>query len=206
MEWGRAGNAVVAHADRGLHDGDPDMVADLDGEQAARRADRPASGDREGGSAPMCETRPGEASRGADRMVGAPAAAPCSGSHTRHRRSPTRTSCHTLSQAITQVSAHPARQGEVAMSTNEQANAGAVVPFPARISAAVADADTASIIAVLQDQLVLAREGKLRSVAVVSVSADGEAVGTQWSCKGADITGLIGKLTVLTHDLMAART
>ncbi|TXN66331.1 hypothetical protein [Methylobacterium sp. WL6] len=91
------------------------------------------------------------------------------------------------------------------MSTREQANAGVVVPFPARISAAVADADIASIIAVLQDQLVLAREGKLRSVAVVSVSADAEAIGTQWSCEGSDITGLIGKLTVLTHDLMAAR-
>ena len=57
------------------------------------------------------------------------------------------------------------------MAMNEQADAGVVVPFPARISAAVADADTASIIAVLQDQLDLAREGKLRSVAVVSVLA-----------------------------------
>lgn len=91
------------------------------------------------------------------------------------------------------------------MSVNEQVNAGVVVAFPARISAAVADVDIASIIVVLQDQLVLAREGKLRSVAIVSVSADGEAIGTQWSCKGADITSLIGKLTVLTHDLMAAR-
>lgn len=81
----------------------------------------------------------------------------------------------------------------------------AVVAFPARIAPTVADADIASVIAVLQDQLALAREGKLRSVAVVSVSADGEAIGTQWSCRGADITGLIGKLTVLTHDMMAAR-
>ncbi|MGU3667825.1 hypothetical protein ACLBX9_26870 [Methylobacterium sp. A49B] len=80
-----------------------------------------------------------------------------------------------------------------------------VVPFPAHVAPAIADEDTASIIAVLQDQLALAREGRLRSVAVVSVSADGEAIGTQWSCKGADISSLIGKLTVLTHDLMAAR-
>ncbi|MCJ2052545.1 hypothetical protein [Methylobacterium sp. J-070] len=85
----------------------------------------------------------------------------------------------------------------------EQTNT--VVPFPAHVAAAVADEDTASIIAVLQEQLALAREGRLRSVAVVSVSADGEAIGTQWSCKGADISSLIGKLTVLTHDLMAAR-
>ena len=73
------------------------------------------------------------------------------------------------------------------------------------VASTTPDADIASMIEVLQDQLTLAREGKLRSVAVVSVSADGEAIGTQWSCKGADVTGLIGKLTVLTHDLMAAR-
>lgn len=81
----------------------------------------------------------------------------------------------------------------------------AIVAFPARVTAAEPDENIASVIEVLQDQLALAREGKLRSVAVVTVSADGEAVGTQWSCKHADITGLIGKLTVLTHDLMASR-
>ncbi|MFC5554322.1 hypothetical protein [Methylobacterium iners] len=84
-------------------------------------------------------------------------------------------------------------------------NSATVIPFSPRVAPASPDADIASVIKVLQDQLALAREGKLRSVAVVSVSADGEAVGTQWSCKGADITGLIGKLTVLTHDMMAAR-
>jgi hypothetical protein len=80
----------------------------------------------------------------------------------------------------------------------------AIVAFPTRVSAEP-DETIASVIEVLQDQLALAREGKLRSVAVVTVSADGEAVGTQWSCKHTDITGLIGKLTVLTHDLMASR-
>jgi hypothetical protein len=39
----------------------------------------------------------------------------------------------------------------------------------------------------------------------VSVSADGAAIGTQWSCAHGDIASLIGKLTVLTHDMMAAR-
>lgn len=86
-----------------------------------------------------------------------------------------------------------------------QTNSASVTAFPTRIAPTVADENIASIIAVLQDQLALAREGKLRSVAVVSVSSDGEAIGTQWSCKSADITGLIGKLTVLTHDMMAAR-
>jgi hypothetical protein len=67
------------------------------------------------------------------------------------------------------------------------------------------DENTASMIDLLQEHLRLAREGKLRSLAVVSVSADGSAIGTQWSCDLTDMASLIGKLTVLTHDLMAAR-
>lgn len=73
------------------------------------------------------------------------------------------------------------------------------------VSDAPADANLASMIEVLQEHLKLAREGKLRSVAVVSVSSDGAAVGTQWSCQPEDLASLVGKLTVLTHDLMAAR-
>jgi hypothetical protein len=79
-----------------------------------------------------------------------------------------------------------------------------VVSFP-KATDAPADETTASIIDVLQEHLALAREGKLRSVAVVSVSADGSAIGTQWSCAQGDTAGLIGKLTVLAHDMMAAR-
>ncbi len=56
-----------------------------------------------------------------------------------------------------------------------------------------------------QEYLVLAREGKLRSIAIVSVSADGAAIGTQWSCAYGDSASLIGTLTVLTHDLIATR-
>jgi hypothetical protein len=77
--------------------------------------------------------------------------------------------------------------------------------FPNAVSDAPADEDVASIIKVLQEQLALAREGKLRSVAVVAVSSDGGAIGTQWSCAPGDAVSLIGKLTVLTHDLIAAR-
>jgi hypothetical protein len=77
--------------------------------------------------------------------------------------------------------------------------------FPNVVPDAPADEDVASIIDVLQQQLALAREGKLRSVAVVAVSSDGGAIGTQWSCAPGDVGSLIGKLTVLTHDLMAAR-
>jgi hypothetical protein len=77
--------------------------------------------------------------------------------------------------------------------------------FPNVVSDAPADEDVASIIDVLQQQLALAREGRLRSVAVVTVSSDGAAIGTQWSCTPGDAASLIGKLTVLTHDLMAAR-
>jgi hypothetical protein len=73
------------------------------------------------------------------------------------------------------------------------------------VTNAPADENVASIIAVLQEHLRLAREGKLRSLAIVSVSDDGAAIGTQWSCTHGDLAALVGKLTVLTHDLMAAR-
>jgi len=73
------------------------------------------------------------------------------------------------------------------------------------VAAPPVDETTASMIDLLQEHLRLAREGKLRSLAVVSVSADGSAIGTQWSCEPSDMASLIGKLTVLTHDLMAAR-
>ena len=80
-----------------------------------------------------------------------------------------------------------------------------VIGFPLSLADAPADENVNSVVEVLQEQLRLAREGKLRSVAVVSVSADGAAIGTQWSCQHGDVAGLIGKLTVLTHDMMAAR-
>lgn len=67
------------------------------------------------------------------------------------------------------------------------------------------DEGVASIINVLQEQLALAREGKLRSVAVVTLSADGAKFGTSWSCMKGDTAALVGKLTVLTHDMMASR-
>ena len=49
------------------------------------------------------------------------------------------------------------------------------------VANAPVDEDVASIIDVLQEHLKLAREGKLRSLAIVSVSSDGAAIGTQWS-------------------------
>jgi hypothetical protein len=73
------------------------------------------------------------------------------------------------------------------------------------VPSAPVDENTASMIELLQEQLKLARAGKLRSLAVVSVSSDGSAIGTQWSCSHGDTASLIGKLTVLTNDLMAAR-
>jgi len=68
-----------------------------------------------------------------------------------------------------------------------------------------ADEGVASVIGVLQEQLALAREGKLRSVAVVTLSSDGAHIGTSWSCVKGDTASLVGKLTVLTHDMMASR-
>ncbi len=87
------------------------------------------------------------------------------------------------------------------MGENEGAR---VMSFP-QAAEAPADQGIRSIVDLLQEHLRLAREGKLRSVAVVSVSSDGSAIGTQWSCAHGDPAALIGKLTVLTHDLMAAR-
>lgn len=80
-----------------------------------------------------------------------------------------------------------------------------VIDFPCTVADAPADENVASVVAVLQEQLAMAREGKLRSVAVVSVSQDGGAIGTQWSCTHGDVASLIGKLAVLSHDMMAAR-
>ena len=68
-----------------------------------------------------------------------------------------------------------------------------------------ADENMTQMIEMLQEHLKLVREGKLRSLAIVSVSQDGASIGTQWSCGHGDSASLIGKLAVLTHDLMAAR-
>ena len=68
-----------------------------------------------------------------------------------------------------------------------------------------ADENTTEMVEMLQEHLRLVREGKLRSLAIVSGSEDGAHIGTQWSCRHGDSASLIGKLTVLTHDLMASR-
>jgi hypothetical protein len=73
------------------------------------------------------------------------------------------------------------------------------------VTDAPVDENMAQMIEMLQDHLKLVREGKLRSMAIVSVSGDGSSIGTQWSCSKGDSASLIGKLAVLTHDLMAAR-
>ncbi len=73
------------------------------------------------------------------------------------------------------------------------------------VADAPTDENTATMVEMLQEHLKLVREGKLRSMAIVSVSGDGTSIGTQWSCSNGDSASLIGKLTVLTHDLMAAR-
>ena len=80
-----------------------------------------------------------------------------------------------------------------------------VTAFPRAVCDAPPDKAAAAMIDILKAHLKMAREGQLRSLAVVSVSADGSAIGTEWSCEHGDSASLIGKLTVLTHDLMAAR-
>ena len=77
--------------------------------------------------------------------------------------------------------------------------------FPQAVRDAPADAGAASMISILQRHVEMAREGTLRSLGIVSVYADGSAIGTEWSCAHGDSASLIGKLAVLTHDLMSAR-
>ena len=89
--------------------------------------------------------------------------------------------------------------------SNKRSNSRSSVAALRVITDAPADETMAQMVDMLQEHLKLVREGKLRSLALVSVSADGGAVGTQWSCSNGDSASLIGKLAVLTHDLMAAR-
>ena len=89
--------------------------------------------------------------------------------------------------------------------SDKRSNTRSMVPVLRAVSNVPADENTASMIAMLQEHLKLAREGKLRSIAIVSVSSDGASIGTQWSCTNGDSASLIGKLTVLAHDLMASR-
>ena len=89
--------------------------------------------------------------------------------------------------------------------SNKRSNSRSSVTRLRVVTDAPADETTATMIEMLQEHLKLVREGKLRSMAIVSVSGDGGSIGTQWSCSNGDSASLIGKLTVLTHDLMAAR-
>src|SRR5215212_2921460 len=100
-----------------------------------------------------------------------------------------------------EINENQSASGDISMSEN---NLSAVTPLRPVTNSPV-DERLASMIEVLQDHLKLVRNGELRSLALVSVSADGSAIGTQWSCTHGDIAALIGKLTVLAHDMMAAR-
>lgn len=89
--------------------------------------------------------------------------------------------------------------------SNKRYNSQAAVQRLRPVSTEPVSAETASMIEILQEHLAPARAGQLRSLAIVSVSADGASIGTQWSCFNGDSASLVGKLAVLTHDLMAAR-
>jgi hypothetical protein len=89
--------------------------------------------------------------------------------------------------------------------SNKRSNSLSPVTSLRVVTDAPADENMATMIEMLQEHLKLVREGKLRSMAIVSVSGDDTSIGTQWSCSNGDSASLIGKLTVLTHDLMAAR-
>ncbi len=90
------------------------------------------------------------------------------------------------------------------MNDKRGASRTAVTPLRA-VTSTPADERAVTMIEMLQEHLRLARGGELRSIAIVSVSGDGASIGTQWSLTDGDSASLIGKLTVLTHDLMASR-
>ncbi len=91
------------------------------------------------------------------------------------------------------------------MSTKKPQRQSSSVAALRVVSDAPADENAAELVTMLLEHLTLAREGKLRSLAIVSVSQDEGAIETQWSCTHGDSASLIGKLTVLAHDLMASR-
>ncbi len=90
------------------------------------------------------------------------------------------------------------------MSSKQSTNLSPISPLRLAVETP-ADEATTQMVEMLQEHLRLVREGLLRSLAIVSVSHDGASIGTQWSCGQGDSASLIGKLTVLTHDLMASR-
>jgi hypothetical protein len=76
-----------------------------------------------------------------------------------------------------------------------------VLSFPERRSAAPS-VEVLSLIAILQDQLELARSGKLRSIALAAVSSDGRAVTTRCSCARGDVADVVEALRVLGDDMI----
>jgi hypothetical protein len=76
-----------------------------------------------------------------------------------------------------------------------------VLRFPDR-RVAGRGADTLPVLMVLQDQLALARSGKLRSIALATVSSDGEAAVTRCSCAGADLADLAEMLRALAEEML----
>lgn len=88
--------------------------------------------------------------------------------------------------------------------SNSQTAQGNVISFPRSVASAPIDQGAASVIKVLQAQLQRAREGKLRSVAIACVSADGASIETQCSCADGDVVDLVGTLKVLAREMLAA--
>ena len=77
-----------------------------------------------------------------------------------------------------------------------------VLSFPER-RGGIRSAEALSVLAVLQDQLALARSGRLRSIALASVSSDGEAIVTRCSCANADLADLAEMLRALADEMTA---
>ena len=79
-----------------------------------------------------------------------------------------------------------------------------VVSFPRPARHGAMDEGARSVIDTLEAQLALARNGKLRSIALASVSVDGTAIRTGCSCDHDDVSSLTEVLTLLARDIACA--
>jgi hypothetical protein len=79
-----------------------------------------------------------------------------------------------------------------------------VISFPHRARLGGADEGARAVIRTLETQLALARNGKLRSIALASISSDGSAIQTGCSCDHDDVPSLAETLTHLARDIARA--
>jgi hypothetical protein len=84
---------------------------------------------------------------------------------------------------------------------SDQAN---VISFPRAARQSRVDDGARAVIRTLETQLALARNGRLRSIALASISSDGSAIQTGCSCDHDDAPSLAETLAHLARDIASA--